>query len=291
MRRNVWLLLLLILIFTILMTRCVTQQYYDDRVGEAPLEIAPYPERIVELVNIYFANGGNEYLKREQRAIERTKESKEEVILRELIDGPKDQLLSKTIPPQTRLFSVSTVNGTSYVNLSKEFITNFIGGDRAEVTTVYSIVNTLTELEHIKQVQILVEGERIEHYQNNLSLKEPYPRNEGVINKPFPTPSETLETYFTHLENMEYRRAYDLIYRPLDYDLDYAIFYHYMRRNKIEIVDYTIKGYSIIRTKEGWLMVVDYEEKYKDGSVVEKKKAEFEFKNELGEWQMIFKEI
>ncbi|WP_051569044.1 GerMN domain-containing protein [Alkaliphilus transvaalensis] len=288
MRKNIWLTLFLIFLFVILMTRCVGIQYLDDDIGKAPLEIAPNRERTVELVNIYFANAENEYLSREQRAVERTVESKEEALLRELINGPRNRTLSPTIPPQTRFFSVLTVNGTSYVNFSREFVTNFRGGEMAETTTIYSIVNTLTELENIKEVQILIEGERIDKYQSNLSLKEPYIRNERIINKPFPTPIEVLQSYLTNIADENYRWAFDEIYRPLEYNLDYSIFYQYIRSYKADVEAFTIDSYIITKTEDGGIISLDYHEKLKNGDVVEYKEKAFQYKNDLGEWKLVF---
>ncbi len=291
MRKNIWLLLFLIFLFITLMARCVSVQFFDNQIGEAPIEIAPYPERTVELVNLYFGNENNEFLVKEKRAIERTIESTEEVILKELINGPREKSYSLTIPQQTRLFSVTTVNGTSYVNLSKEFATNFFGGEKTEATTIYSIVNSLTELRNVKRVQILVEGERLQTYHKYLSLKEPYSRNEKIIGKPFQTPIEVIHDYFKHLEEGEYRRAFDLIYRPLEYDLDYAIFFHFMRSSKVNVKEISITTYNMTKTPEGGKIILDYIEELNNGNVYEYKDMEFLFINDFGEWKIVYKPI
>lgn len=291
MRKNIWLLMFLILIIIMLLARCATMQFMNDQIGRAPLEIPPFPKRTVELVDLYFGNGENQFLKKEQRAIERTIESREEVILKELISGPRDLDLVPTIPYQTRLFSVSTVAGVSYVNFSKEFVTNFIGGERAEVNTIYSVVNSLTELRHVNRVQILVEGERLEIFQNSLSLREPYTRNERILKAPFPSPIEVLRAYLNHIEKEEYRYAYDLIYRPGAFNLDYSIYFRYMRENKNNTVNYTIMSYRIIRNDEGATILLDYIEDFKDGKKKVHEGVEFKLRNDFGEWRIVFDEF
>lgn len=264
----------------------------ETPIEKPALEIAPIPKKTVELFNLYFGDGENKYLKKEQRAIERTIESREEVILRELIDGPKDQGLTPTIPRQTRLYSVSIAEKTCYVNFSKEFVTNFQGDEEGEVTAVYSIVNSLTELDAIDKVQILVEGERLEIYQKNLSLKEPFVRNEKIFKGPFPTPIEVVREYLALIESEEYRYAYNLIYHPSEYSLDYSIYFRYMREEKGRTAKFDIISYTIVPgDNRNGVIYLDYMERYKDGTYVERKGVEFPYYNELGEWKLMFKEI
>ena len=68
------------------------------------------------------------------------------------------------------------------VDLSEEFVSNQPGGTAAESITINSIVNTLTELEHIDSVQFRIEGnvrEVLVHH----ALDRPIKRNENVIKK------------------------------------------------------------------------------------------------------------
>lgn len=292
MRKNIWLFTFLIIIFFILLARCTGMRFSNDKIEEAPLQIAPIPQKTVELVNLYFGNSGNEYLVKEQRAIERSIESKEEVILRELINGPRDYRISATIPKQTRLYSVTTAEGICYVNFSKEFADNFNGDEREEITAVYSIVNSLTELNHISKVQILVEGERLELYRQILSLREAYSRNEKLLTGPFLSPIEVLKQYFAYIERGEYRYAYNQIYRPGEYNLDYSLFFRYLRENKSDTVAFTIVSYSITpEDKRSGTITIEYVEEFEDGTSITHEQAEFQYENDFGEWKIIFKEL
>ena len=59
--------------------------------------------------------------------------------------------------PNTKILGVSIAEGICYVNLDSNFLT-VINNVSTEVA-VYSIVNSLVELDNINKVQILVNGE------------------------------------------------------------------------------------------------------------------------------------
>ena len=54
-----------------------------------------------------------------------------------------------------------------YLDLSKEFIDNHTGGQEQENKTVYSIVNTLTELNEVVSVKILINGREDQAFKDN----------------------------------------------------------------------------------------------------------------------------
>ena len=61
------------------------------------------------------------------------------------------------INPETKIVNILTKDGICYVNLDSNFLT-VINNVSTEVA-VYSIVNSLVELDNINKVQILVNGE------------------------------------------------------------------------------------------------------------------------------------
>ena len=50
----------------------------------------------------------------------------------------------------------------------EEFIDNHVGGAEMENATIYSIVNTMTNLTEINGVKILIEGEENKAFKDNL---------------------------------------------------------------------------------------------------------------------------
>lgn len=135
-------------------------------------------------VIVYFSDNEAMYLIPETRKIEvkeNNKISLEKVIVEELLKGPEIETHFDTIPKGTELLSIKVNNKTAYVNFSKEFIENHPGGSTGEIMTVYSVVNSLTELDSIDKVIFLIEGQREKTLAGHLIFDEPFVRDESLI--------------------------------------------------------------------------------------------------------------
>jgi spore germination protein GerM len=99
--------------------------------------------------------------------------------LRALIAGPgaeeERQGMISLIPPDTRILSVVIEGNTARINFSEEFQYNTAGmeGLAAQLT---QIVWTATEFPNVKNVQILIEGNRIDHLGEGLPVWGPLDR-------------------------------------------------------------------------------------------------------------------
>ncbi|MFY9569086.1 MAG: GerMN domain-containing protein [Acetivibrionales bacterium] len=142
----------------------------------------PVPGEIKTVV-LYFSDSQAMYLVGETRDIEiPAAVSTEEAVVTELMAGPRTDDLWSAIPDDTRLLSVATKNGVCTVDFSREYIENSPGGTAAERMAIYSVVNTLTELEGIQKVQFLIEGKKEKIYTHAI-FDEPFARNEDIIAK------------------------------------------------------------------------------------------------------------
>ncbi|MDQ2087386.1 GerMN domain-containing protein [Herbivorax sp. ANBcel31] len=130
---------------------------------------------------LYFSDYQAEYTVAEIRNVE-VEGNIEETIFKELKKGPENEELYAVIPDKTKLLSIQTKDGVCTVDLSEEFVSNQPGGTAAETITINSIVNTLTELEHIDSVQFRVEG-NIREVLVHQELDRPIKRNESIIEK------------------------------------------------------------------------------------------------------------
>ena len=130
---------------------------------------------------LYYASSDGLSLVPEVREIEISdKESAELLVVKELLKGPSANGVSKTIPSETKVLSVETKEGICLVNFSNDFITKHSGGAAAEALTIYSVVNSLTELEGVDKVQFLIEGQKRESF-IHMIFNEPFTRNESYI--------------------------------------------------------------------------------------------------------------
>jgi len=140
-------------------------------------------------VRLYFANEDNTKLKLEIRYVDSAEAKKStshlaSLIVTELIKGPSVEGLKPTIPPEAKLASpVSISDKVATVDLSKEFMTKHPGGKEAEKMTIYSIVNSLTELEEIEQVKFTIEGKVQKEFMGNFRFDAPFPRSPQLISK------------------------------------------------------------------------------------------------------------
>lgn len=140
-----------------------------------------HEEETTKDIVLYFSDYQAEYAVAEIRKVE-VEGSIEETVFKELKKGPENEQLYGVIPKGTRLLSIQTEDGVCTVDLSEEFVSNQPGGTAAETITINSIVNTLTELEHIDSVQFRIEGD-VREVLVHLILDRPIKRNENVIKK------------------------------------------------------------------------------------------------------------
>ncbi len=132
---------------------------------------------------LYFSNRQTGKMTAEKRQVGRAAvlESAEKTIINELIRGPSEETNTGIIPEGTKLLSVKKDNRTVIVDFSKEFENNHPGGSTAEMLTIYSIVNSLTELKEVERVQFLIEGEKKAQYKGHYRFDAPFERNISLV--------------------------------------------------------------------------------------------------------------
>ncbi len=130
-------------------------------------------------VTLYFANADGELVAEERTLAGVTGVARATIV--EMIKGPQDKKLSRTIPDGTRLIDIDVHDGLATVNFSREFVDNHGGGSSGELVTVYSVVDTLAQYPTVKKVQFLVEGQRVETLAGHMDLANPVERNTDII--------------------------------------------------------------------------------------------------------------
>ncbi len=123
--------------------------------------MGPQDKRVVEkeTVILYFPDKDAEGLVAEKREIElQASLSVERLIISELAKGPESKELVRVIPSETKVIGTETKDGVCFVNLSGAFAEQVPTSSSATTMALYSIVNSLTELDGIDSVQILIDG-------------------------------------------------------------------------------------------------------------------------------------
>ena len=175
--------ILIIIILAILIGVGVWYFFYFSKNNEQQVnEIIPEEEISEEqmrqtIVSLYFYNESAKSLASEGRLID-AKELVEDPyrkLMELLIEGPQNTSLSKTIPDGTRVNKAELKGETLYLDLSKEFIENHQGGEEQESITIYSIVNTMTNLTEVNAVKILIDGKENQAFKDNkIKFDDPF---------------------------------------------------------------------------------------------------------------------
>jgi len=128
-------------------------------------------------VTLYFPSEGDGLLYPERRRIPGGSSVAEEAkqAVEELIKGSSEGYLSP-LPSGTRLRQLFIIkDGIAYVDFSKEIVEEHPSGSSAELSTVYSVVNTLAHnFKPIRKVFILVEGGERETLGGHINLSQAF---------------------------------------------------------------------------------------------------------------------
>lgn len=146
--------------------------------GRGPLPQAPQqaaPEEGVRTATLFFATPDGSGLSRESREIGPCSDTAEcaEEVLGELINGPLGDL-SPTLP-ETAMYHEVTLSGDLLtVDFGKELQDGLVAGSNAEMSAVYSVINSMAvNFAQVQRVRFFVEGSPVETLKGHLDLREP----------------------------------------------------------------------------------------------------------------------
>ena len=161
--------ILLIIILAILTINSKQKQQNQEIQDYIPAEEISQEQLRKTIVSLYFPSKDKLNLIPEARTIDVKELVKEPYItlINLLIEGPKDEKLEKCIPEGTKIQNVKIQNNMLTIDFSKEFVENHEGGVEKESNTIYSIVNTLTQLNEIDSIKILIEGKENQAFKDN----------------------------------------------------------------------------------------------------------------------------
>jgi spore germination protein GerM len=142
-------------------------------------------------VRLYFEAPDREGLLPEEREVAFSPDLARQLrtVLEELAQGSTTGLL-RTLPAGTRVLDVFVqARGVACVNFSGEAASGLPGGSRAELLTVYSVVNTLvTNFPAVSRVQIVVNDQLVPALGGHVDLSRPLPPDLTLLALPVPSP-------------------------------------------------------------------------------------------------------
>jgi germination protein M len=131
-------------------------------------------------VKLYFANQAGDSLIEYDTDINYSGvESIEELVVKQLINGPTKMGLYDTIPKDTVLLNLYKTDGTCFVDFNEKFLEKL--PNISEKVAIYSVVNTLVELPGINKVQFRINGEIQKNYLESVEFDVSFERNLDII--------------------------------------------------------------------------------------------------------------
>ena len=134
-------------------------------------------DRLHAAFTVYYASDDRRYLiGHDVSVLVSAPEELSMYLLELLLTPPKDSGLRSALPAGTRFQSVTIANGVCTVDVSSEFDSRRYFSMSAQCMSLMSVVNTLTALEAIDQVEFTVDGDLLIRY-GTMTITEPLVRD------------------------------------------------------------------------------------------------------------------
>lgn len=147
----------------------------------SPDEFIPADE--IQALRVYFPGKGKDTLSSELRKVRKSAMliAQARQIVETLLEGPANSHLYTIIPTGTTLRGLFFDSGMFIVDLSREFSGIHSQGVNEQLLGVYSLVNSLTELDAKAKVRFLINGTEPDGSEGHVDLSQPMTRLEDLI--------------------------------------------------------------------------------------------------------------
>jgi hypothetical protein len=145
-----------------------------------PVDMDALKKKEKHLAVIYFSDPQERFLMPEKRYVYNENDSAQQVkeIAKALLDGSKTGLVN-TFPAGVGIRDVKVNDeGVASINFNKNLTKLHPGGSTAEMATIYSLTNSVTEnVSSVKKVKILIEGREVPSIKGHISTKKAFAPN------------------------------------------------------------------------------------------------------------------
>ena len=126
------------------------------------------------IVSLYFQNKETKELEPEARLVDIKEilENPYEKIVNLLIEGPKDESKERIIPENTKLLSSQLKGDCLTLTFSSDFLNYNKTDEKTKENLINSIVNTLTQLNEVNSIKILIDGNENEEFSEIYTVQE-----------------------------------------------------------------------------------------------------------------------
>lgn len=166
--------------------------------------ISPHSEELSRLSKLYFID--EDELVTESRIVTIHNLDTPYSVLLALKQGSKIESYDHPIADDAMIISVKVSDRICYVDLTEEFLVD--DEDRLYLNVI-SIVNTLTEIESIDRVQVLIDGK--DNVFSSFGLNKSFQKDNNVVRTEELTYKDVLKKYLNYISLGRYDLAYDMI--------------------------------------------------------------------------------
>jgi hypothetical protein len=142
-----------------------------------PVDMDALKKKEKQIAEIYFSDPQERFLMPEKRYVfkENDAAAQAKEIVKALLEGSKARLVN-TFPAGVSLKDIKVVDSEiAVVNFSKSLTKLHQGGSTAEMATIYSLTNSITQnVPAIKKVKILVEGKELSSIKGHISTQKAF---------------------------------------------------------------------------------------------------------------------
>jgi len=241
------LLLVLSIVFLIMSGNGIS---YND--SEGLTAISPYYKGSTQYTKLYFIY--DDQLISESRTYKVDKLETEFAAVKELKKGSKIESYHSPISSDVEILSVKESDRICYVNLSKHFLET---EEERLYLNAMSIVNTLTELDSIDSVQILIDGKRMDNIET-AKLSAPLSRNTSIVQVKELTHKDIVKKFLEYVSLGRYDLAYDMIDSESKQYVNFDDFRESMLSIRNDLKGYTQRYIFAKREKGQYLIQVKY---------------------------------
>ena len=141
------------------------------------------PAEEAHTLRVYFGHRGKDILAPEERRVRKRAMliAQARQIVETLLEGPGSSTLYQLIPEGTTLRGLFFESGVFTVDLSKEFAAVNNLGAAEQVLCVYSLVNSLTELDSRAKVRFLINGSETTSDSGHVDISQNLTRNDNLL--------------------------------------------------------------------------------------------------------------
>lgn len=166
MNKKIVLLFVILLVIIFIVGFFSIKYVKQKKVEEEQIEYVPQQEISEEqlretIVSLYFSDKETNLLKPEARLVnvKQLIQSPYNMLINLLIEGPKNDKLKSIIPENTKLLNTSFERECLTLDFSIELLNYDKENEKSKDNLINSIVNTVTELNEVNKVKILINNQ------------------------------------------------------------------------------------------------------------------------------------